>query len=103
MDRNDKIAQLIQEKGELETQLAERERKLKRKEAKTKGTQMLLGLLEDHVRNTEEVVTDARLYDEAMAQTGTITSLKLICICVDYSAKMETILAEMWSLFTVRN
>ena len=50
-----------------------------------------------------EVVIKARLYDEAMAKTGTITSLKLIHIYVDYSAKMETILAETWSLFTTQN
>ena len=48
-------------------------------------------------------MTKAQLYDEAVAKIGTITSLKLIHICVDYAAWMETILAEMRTLFTVRN
>ena len=48
-------------------------------------------------------MTKAWLYDEAMAKIGTITSFKLIHICVDYSAKIETILAEMRSLFTAQN
>ena len=38
-----------------------------------------------------------------MAKTKSVTALKLIHICVDYSAKMETILAEMWALFVARN
>ena len=45
----------------------------------------------------------ARIYDEAVAKTGGVTALKLIHICVDYSAKMETILAEMRVLFDTRN
>ena len=102
-DRDVQIAKLIQKKGELETRLAEKEVDLKREEAKNKRTQRLFGLLEDHVRNMGDVVTKARLYNEVMAKTGTITSFKLIHICVDYSAKMETILAEMWSLFSARN
>ena len=49
------------------------------------------------------MVTKARLYDEAVAKIGGITILKLIHIYVDYSARMETILAEMRTLFTARN
>ena len=49
------------------------------------------------------MVTKARLYDEAVAKIGGITVLKLIHIYVDYSARMETILAEMRTLFTARN
>ena len=48
-------------------------------------------------------MTNARIYDEAVAKTGNVTALKLIHICVDYSAKMETILAEMRALFDPRN
>ena len=48
-------------------------------------------------------MTTARLYDEAVAKIGSITTLKLIHICVDYAARMETILAEMQTLFTTRN
>ena len=97
------IARLIREKGELEAWLAKREVDFEREEAKTKGAQRLLGLLEEHVYNIGDVVTKARLYDEAMAKTGTITSFKLIHICVDYSTKMEAILAEMRSLFSAQN
>ena len=93
-NRDVRIAKLIQEKGELEIWLVEQKW--------TKGKQRLLGLLEDHVHNMGDVVTKALLYDEAVAKTGTITSLKLIHICVDYSAKMETILAKMRSLFSAR-
>ena len=81
----------------------EREADLKQEEAKSKGTQRLLSLLEHYIRYPEDVVTKARLYDEVVAKIGTITSLKLIHICVDYSLKMETILAEMKSFFIERN
>ena len=45
----------------------------------------------------------ARIYDEAVAKIGGVTALKLIHICVDYSTRMETILAEMRVLFDNRN
>ena len=45
----------------------------------------------------------ARIYDEAVAKTRGVTTLKLIHICVDYSVKMETILAKMRVIFDNRN
>ena len=45
----------------------------------------------------------ARIYDESVAKLGGVTALKLIHICVDYSTRMETILAEMRVLFDNRN
>ena len=45
----------------------------------------------------------AGLYDEAIAKTGGVTALKMIHICVDYSTRMETILAEMRILFDSQN
>ena len=45
----------------------------------------------------------ARIFDEAVAKIGGVTALKLIHICVDYSTRMETILAEMRVLFDSRN
>ena len=45
----------------------------------------------------------ARIYDETIAKIGGVTALKLIHICVDYSTRMETILAEMRILFDSRN
>ena len=45
----------------------------------------------------------ARLYDEAIAKIGGVTALKMIHIYVDYSTRMETILAEMRILFDSRN
>ena len=45
----------------------------------------------------------AQIYDEAVAKIGGVTALKLIHICVDYSTRMETILAEMRVLFNNRN
>ena len=59
--------------------------------------------LYNHVRNPGDLVTKARIYDEAVEKTGSVTALKLIHICVDYSAKMETILAEIRALFDARN
>ena len=41
----------------------------------------------------------ARIYDEAVAKIRGVTALKLIHIYVDYSTRMETILAEMRVLF----
>ena len=45
----------------------------------------------------------ARLYNEVVAKTRGITSLKLIHIYMDYSARMETILVEMRALFATWN
>ena len=45
----------------------------------------------------------ALIYNEAVVKTGGITAIKLIHICVDYSVKIETILAEMRVLFDNRN
>ena len=44
----------------------------------------------------------ARIYDEAVAKIRGVTTLKLIHICVDYSTRMETILAETRVLFDSR-
>ena len=99
MEHDGRIAQFTWEKTELQNKLTKAEADLKIEEAKIKGAHMLMGLLEEHVRNIGEVVTKAQLYDEAVAKTGGITSLKLIHMCVDYSARMETILAEMQTFF----
>ena len=64
---------------------------------------MLIRLLAEHVRNLGDLVTKAWIYDEAVARTANVTALKLIHICVDYSTKMVTILAEMRALFDARN
>ena len=45
----------------------------------------------------------ARIYDEAVAKIEGVIALKVIHICVDYSTRMETILAEMRILFESRN
>ena len=98
-----RINELIREKEELKERLRKTERELKMEKSKTQGAHRLIGLLEEHVRNPGDLVTKARIYDEAVAKTGGVTALKLIHICVDYSAKMETILAEMKILFDNRN
>ena len=95
--------QLIREKDELQVQLWKAERNLKLKELKTQAAHRLIGLLEEHVRNPGDLVIKAPIYDEAVAKTEGVTALKLIHICVDYSAKMETILVEMRVLFDNRN
>ena len=41
----------------------------------------------------------ARIYNEMIAKIGGVTAFKLIHICVDYSTRMETTLAEMRILF----
>ena len=103
MEQDTRIIQLTQEKEELQTRLLKAERSLKLKESKTQGAHRLIGLLEEHVRNPGDLVTKALIYDEVVEKTGNVTALKLVHICVDYSAKMETILAEMWALFNARN
>ena len=102
-DRDARISQLIQEKEELQTRLLKAERDLKLEESKTQGAHRLIGLLEKHVRNLGGLVTKARIYNEVVAKTGSVTTLKLNHICVDYSAKMETIWAEMRALFDAWN
>ena len=97
------ISQLTWEKEELQTRLLKAERDLKLKESKTQRAHRLIGLLEEHIQNPGDLVTKARIYDEAVAKTGSVTALKLIHICVDHSAKMETILVEMRALFAAQN
>ena len=103
MKRDSRINQLIQEKEELQAQVRKAERNLKLKESKTQGAYRLIRLLEEHVRNPRDLVIKARIYDEAVAKTGEVTALKLIHIYMDYSAKMESILAEMKVLFDTWN
>ena len=79
------------------------ERELKLEQSKTQGAHRLIELLEEHVWNPGDLVIKARIYDEAVAKIGGVTALKVIHICVDYSTKMETILAEMRVLFDSRN
>ena len=98
-----RINQLIWEKKELQVQLRNTEQELKLEQSKTQGAHRLIGLLEEHVRNPRDLVIKARIYDEAVAKTGGVTALKLIHICVDYSTRMETILAEMRVFFDNQN
>ena len=102
-ERDSRINELIREKEELKERLRKMERELKMEQSKTQGAHRLIGLLEEHVRNPRDLVIKARIYDEAVAKTGSVTALKLIHICVDYFARMETILAEMRVLFDNRN
>ena len=103
VERDSRINELTREKEELKDQLRKTERELKLEQSKTQGAHRLIGLLEKHVRNPRDLVIKARIYDEAVAKIGGVTALKLIHICVDYSTKMETILAEMKVLFDSRN
>ena len=98
-ERDSRINELTRQKEELKDQLRKTERELKLEQSKTQGAHRLIGLLEKHVRNPGDLVIKARIYDEAVAKIGGITALKLIHICVDYSTRMETILAEMRVLF----
>ena len=102
-ERDSQINELTREKEELKEQLRKTERELKLEQSKTQGAHRLIGLLEETVRNPGDLVIKARIYDEAVAKTGGVTTLKLIHICVDYSTRMETILAEMRILFDSQN
>ena len=102
-ERDSRINQLIREKEELQAQVRKAERNLKLEESKTQGAHRLIGLFEGLVWNLGDLVTKARIYDEAVAKTGGVTALKLIHIYVDYSAKMETTLAKMRALFDAQN
>ena len=97
------INQLTREKEELQDRLRKTEWELKLKQTKTQGAHRLIGLLEEHVRNSGDLVIKARIYDETIAKIGGVTAFKLIHICVDYSTRMETIMAEMRILFDSRN
>ena len=103
VERDSQINKLIREKEELKERLRKTGRELKLEQSKTQGAHRLIGLFEEHVRNSGDLVIKAWLYDEAIAKTGSVTALKLIHICVDYFARMETILAEMRVLFDNRN
>ena len=103
MERDSRINELTREKEELKDRLRKTEWELKLEQSKTQGAHRLIELFEEHVRNLGDLVIKARIYDEAVAKIGGITALKLIHICVDYSTRMETILAEMRILFDSRN
>ena len=102
-ERDSRINELTREKEEMKDQLRKTERELKLEQSKTQGAHRLIGLLEEHVRNPGDLVIKARIYSEAVAKIGGVTALKLIHICVDYSIRMETVLAEMRVLFDSRN
>ena len=102
-ERDSRINQLTREKEELQDRLRKMERELKVEQAKIQGAHRLIGLLEEHVWNLGDLVIKARIYDETIAKIGGVTALKLIHICVDYSTRMETILAEMRILFDSQN
>ena len=102
-ERDSRINELTREKEELKDRLRKTERELKLEQSKTQGAHRLIGLLEEHVRNPRDLVIKARIYDEAVTKIGGVTALKLIHICVNYSTRMETILAEMRVLFDSRN
>ena len=102
-EQDSRINELIREKEELKERLRKTERELRLEQSKMQGAHRLIGLLEEHVRNPGDLVIKARLYDEAVAKTWGVTALKLIHICVDYSARMETILAEMRVRFDNQN
>ena len=103
VERDSRINQLIREKEELQVQLRKTERELKLEQSKTQEAHKLIGLLEKHVRNSGDLVIKARIYNGAVTKIGGVTAFKLIHICVDYSTRMETILAEMRVLFDNRN
>ena len=103
VERDSRINELTRKKEELKDQLRKTEQELKLEQSKTQGAHRLIGLLEEHVRNLGDLVIKARIYDEAVAKIGGVTALKLIHICVDYSTRMETIMAEMRVLFDSRN
>ena len=103
VERDSRINELTWEKEELKDRLRKTERELKLEQSKTQGAHRLIALLEEHVQNPRDLVIKARIYDEAVAKIGGVTALKLIHICVDYSTRMETILAEMRVLFDSRN
>ena len=102
-EQDSRINELTREKEELKDQLQKTERELKLEQSKTQGAHRLIGLLEEHVRNPRDLGIKAWIYDEAVAKIGGVTALKLIHICVDYSTRIETILAEMRVLFDSRN
>ena len=102
-ERDSWINELIREKEELKERLRKTERELKLERSKMQGAHRLIGLLEEHVRNPGDLVIKARIYNEAVAKVGGVTTLKLIHICVDYSTRMETILAEIRVFFDNRN
>ena len=102
-ERDSRINQLTREKEELQDRLRKMERELKVEQAKTQGAHRLIELLEEHDRNPGDLVIKAWIYDEAVAKVGGVTAFKLIHICVDYSTRMETILAEMRIFFDIRN
>ena len=103
VERDSWINELTRENEELKDRLRKTERELKLEQSKSQRAHRLIGLLEEHVRNPGDLVIKARIYDEVVAKIRGVTALKLIHICVDYSTRMETILAEMRVLFDSRN
>ena len=80
------------------TRLTRKDSKLAVAEWKTGEALHLLIQFHNFVGQPGDLVTKARVFDETVAKALPITRAKVINIVVDYSSKMETLLAEMRKL-----
>ena len=95
---DNRIWELQKERALLKVQLIRKESKLSIADQKTGEALHLLSQFQAYIRQSGEVVTKARIFDETVAKAFSMTGAKVINIVVDYSLKMETLLVKMWKL-----
>ena len=83
------------EKADLKAQLAWKEAKLKIAKRKTSKAIHLLTQFNNFIEHSDDIVTKARLFDEAMMKLRPLTGAKVIHIMVDYTVKMDKLFEEI--------
>ena len=97
-ERDNRMRELQKERAILKARLAQKESDLATANQKTSEALNLLTQFQSYVGQPDEIVTKARIFDEIVAKTLTVTEAKVINIMVDYSSKMETLLIDMRKL-----
>ena len=121
------IARLINENNQLQTQMADRNRRAEAAEAQTLAAAAQTSAAEARAVATEEarirakaestkwhgvsrkffdsfeflgdVVTKARIFDECMKKPEAVSAAKILRMLVDFSRRVENLLKEIWSTF----
>ena len=97
-ERNNRIRGLQKDKAILNTRIARKEADWAQANQKTGEALSLFTQFQSYVGQSGNFVTKARIFDETVAKGLLVTGSKVINIVVDYSAKMEALLVDMWKL-----
>ena len=93
VERNNRIRELQKDKAIFKVQLTWKESKLTNADWKTGEAVHLFTQFDNFVGQPGDLLTKAWVFDETMAKLLPLTGAKVLHIVVDYTAKMETLLA----------